>query len=161
MNNTREVGTFTWPPAGTATWPLTGYQADVGAGYGLVWDMGGPGTADLFRRSSRDLLICRSWEDEGDRLRRAAAAPAVEAERFGSISVRSGWLLAFWPTAAGNEIALPADRSDGRQVEVDGVGDAGLLLTLEPGDYLAWWDKATDSARPVRRSWILEPDAVP
>lgn len=138
-----------------------GYGAEVGMEHGLVWDLGGPGTADVFRRSRQDLLICRAWEDDEDRLSRAAASPAVEAERFGAVSVRSGWLLAFWPTAAGTEIVLPADRVDGHQVEVDGVGDAGLLVTLEPGEYFAWWDKANHSSLPMRRCWILKDDELP
>lgn len=137
---------------------LPGYETEVGAKRGLVWELGGPGTSDVFRRSPHDLLLCRAWVESISQ--DAAERRPQEADRFGAITVRSGWLLAFWPTASGAEIELPDTPSDGQQVEVSGVADAGLLVSLEPGAYFAWWDVA-DAAADVRRCWILREGEAP
>ncbi|HAX82267.1 MAG TPA: hypothetical protein DCY40_06865 [Actinobacteria bacterium] len=139
---------------------VPGYQVDLGTGLALVWELGGAGTADVYRRTAQDLLLIRSWADADLHASEAAGLPPLDSlSRLGGLTVTSGFVLAFWPPAAGHEIDVPSVLADGVQVEVSGVSDAGLIVALSAGRYSAYWDEVFSATTEARRCWLVKEDA--
>ncbi len=114
-------------------------QMEVGTSRAVVWDFGGPGTADIVHVSPAHVSIVRLWPDDSwtnDDCEQAAIAAATE--RFGAnelarLSIHSGYLLALWApedmSAGGNpsgESGVPDDLS---------IGDGGAYVQVPVGNY--------------------------
>jgi hypothetical protein len=101
-------------------------ELQVGEHRVIVWDIGGPGTADIVRVSPTHISLVRIWPDaswtEADCERTMISAAT---ERFGPVqsaqlSIHSGYLLALW---------APEDMSTGGGP----LGDSGSLSSLTVG----------------------------
>jgi hypothetical protein len=111
----------------------------IGSGEGLLWDAGGPGTVDIVRKSSSELVLFRSWSDIPLEAMQAAAIDgsrlpvASDATRLGRLRVDSA-LAILWSVESGRGV----DSSGREEVSIPrklSVGGSGLVVTLNPGVY--------------------------
>jgi hypothetical protein len=138
-----------------------GYEAAVGAATGLVWDLGGAGTADVFRSAPDRLVLVRAWVTGDDEalVAEAAARPVTGGgTAAGGLTVGSGPVLVFWPVDRGPEIELPADAADGDPIALPSMDGAALAVTLPPGRYAAHHDEVAADGVRARRLVIAPPD---
>jgi hypothetical protein len=91
----------------------------VGWGSGLVWEMEGGGTADVFRRGSDYVVVSRAWlgaPDDREAPRRLAEAITADRTQIGELAIRSGVLAVLWAPEDGRAFesldphGLPAGR---------------------------------------------------
>jgi hypothetical protein len=72
-----------------------GFAIAIGEGAGLVWEMEGGGTANVFRRGAAYAVVARTWLDDPedpDGPRALAEADATELVRIGELALTSGVL---------------------------------------------------------------------
>ena len=114
-------------------------ELKIGSHHAVVWDIGGPGTADIVIVSPEHISIVRIWPD-GSWTDQECAQAVISAatERFGSdelaqIVIHSGYLLALWApedmSAGGSpvgESGVPEDLS---------IGDGGAYVRVPSGRY--------------------------
>jgi hypothetical protein len=135
-----------------------GYQADIGPSSGLVWELGGAGTADVFRQSDSRVVLSRPWlkENNEDLAMEAAAAASTSKAPFGTLIVETGTVLIFWSPERGSGVEFDRDAvADGEPLVVAGMDGAGLAINLPPGRYSAWHDEVKTDRFQARRCWLL------
>ena len=114
-------------------------QIQIGSHQALVWDIGGPGTADIVLVSPMHISIVRiwpdaSWSDEQcERVVVSAATERCGTHELAQLSIHTGYLLALW---------APEDMSSGGTPSgVFGVphdlsiGDGGAYIRVPLGCY--------------------------
>ncbi len=114
-------------------------QIQVGSHEAIVWDIGGPGTADIVRVSPVHISIVRIWpdaswsEEECEQAVIAAATDRFGTQELARLSIHTGYLLALWApedmAAAGppaGESGVPDDLS---------IGDGGVYVQIPCGHY--------------------------
>jgi len=114
-------------------------QIQIGSHQAIVWDIGGPGTADIVVASPSHISIVRIWPDASwsdEECEQAVVSAATE--RFGTeeraqLSIRTSYLLALWApedmSSGGiplGEHGVPDDLS---------IGDGGAYIRIPPGRY--------------------------
>jgi len=136
-------------------------QIQIGLREAIVWDIGGPGTAEIIQVSATHISIVRIWPDpswtEND-CEQAVISAAVE--RFGDkelarLSIRTGYLLALWApedmSAGGNpsgESGIPEDLS---------IGDGGAYIRVQTGSYsVTACEWQTDVCHVAKIDFILQ-----
>ena len=115
-----------------------GTSIEVGAGVGFGWDIGGAGTADVYRIRDDEVILYRYWPDRHEVGRRDLRLPETPGEALGRLIVTSGLVVMFWSVVSGSDIGLPVDLSDGVALEAAGIGGAGTVIHLPPGEYRVW-----------------------
>ena len=114
-------------------------QIRVGSHEALLWDIGGPGTADIVLVSPTHISMVRIWPDaswSGEECEQAIVSAATE--RFGTdvlaqLSIRSGYLLALW---APEDMSLGGTPSGAFGVPDDlSIGDGGAYIRVPLGCY--------------------------
>ncbi len=111
----------------------------VGNHRALVWDIGGPGTADIVRVSPTHISIVRIWpdaswtEDDCERTVISSATERFGSEQLAQLSIYTGYLLALW---------APEDMSAGGRPSGDSgipddlsIGDGGAYVRVPSGRY--------------------------
>ena len=111
----------------------------LGSHHVIVWDIGGPGTADIVVVSPEHISIVRIWPDgtwtdqECEQAVISATTERFGSEELGQIVIHSGYLLALWApedmSAGGSpvgESGIPADLS---------IGDGGAYVRVPSGCY--------------------------
>lgn len=114
-------------------------EIQVGSHHAVVWDMGGPGTADIVLVSPNHISIVRIWPDgswsdhECEQAVMSAATERFGTEELAQLSIHTGYLLALW---------APEDMSGGGSPSgADGVpedlsiGDGGAYVRVPSGRY--------------------------
>ena len=114
-------------------------EIQVGSRKALVWDIGGPGTADIVLVNPKHISIIRIWPDgswsdqDCERAVLSAAAERFGSEELAQLHIHSGYLLALWApedmSAGGNpsgESGIPDDLS---------IGDGGAFVKVPAGCY--------------------------
>lgn len=114
-----------------------GLSVTLGDRSAVIWDMGGAGTADVYRVGSNQLALHRRWPDSPDGFDSGPRLPESGRE-LGRLDVASGQVLVFWSVERGSGIDMPADGFDGMSVDLAGARGAGLLMELAVGSYVAW-----------------------
>lgn len=114
-------------------------EIQIGNHRAIVWDIGGPGTADIVLVNPKHISIVRIWPDgswSDQECQKAVISAATEC--FGTvelarISIDTGYLLALWApedmTAVGNpsgDSGVPNDLS---------IGDGGAYVRVSKGSY--------------------------
>jgi hypothetical protein len=118
----------------------------VGSGSGLVWAMGGAGTADVFS-AGNDLLIVRIWTDEDDAdaaTASLAAEPLAKTASLGAVEISTA-LCILWAPEANPDVGDLSSRAVRRPRGL-GIDNAGLIVPVEAGTY----DAATDKVKNAR-----------
>src|SRR5438132_5533412 len=122
----------------------TGFELTLGSRIAAIWDIP-PGTAEVWRSSTIELVLSRPWlaehEEHGHAL---AVAPFVHAAQFATIEIVSGWLTVLWAAESGGDVTV-AEPTDGYALDLS-VGNAGLIAALPPGRYRCAADRVETAA---------------
>lgn len=125
-----------------------GILISIAEGKGLIWEMAGSGTSDVFLKNSTHLVVVRTWLDDPDDTETIALfanAPLQEHQHLGSLRIETGIVTILWAPESGQGIT-PKDFS-GYSTSIQGlsVGGSGLLVKLEPGDYQCLHDEIPET----------------
>jgi hypothetical protein len=114
-------------------------ELPIGSHLAVVWNIGGPGTADIVIFSPEHISIVRIWPDgswtdqECEQAVISAATERFGSEELAQITISSGYLLALWApedmSAGGSpvgESGVPEDLS---------IGDGGAYVRVPSGYY--------------------------
>ena len=87
------------PDFSAAILPLPG-------GPGVVWEMAGAGTADVFLRPDGSLIAMRAWlsEESAEELDRLVGAAASSRQELGDLAVPSGAIAVLWAPESGKSV---------------------------------------------------------
>jgi hypothetical protein len=86
-----------------------GASIAIGQGEGFLWDLGGPGSADVVRAGPSGLVLVRLWvDDPNPDLARsivldAAKRPLASATEIGHVRVDCGSLAIVWSPEPGED----------------------------------------------------------
>lgn len=111
-----------------------GVTVNIRGNIGFGWDIGGVGTADVYRAENGDILLYRFWPQVGETGRRDPSALSGEVD-MGELVVTSGEVVVFWSAENGSEIEVPLGAQDGAELEVAGIARAGALVCMQIGEY--------------------------
>jgi hypothetical protein len=128
----------------------------IADGQGVLWEMEGGGTADVFSRGPDRAVISRTWlEDPADEgaQRVLAEAPTAELERFAELRVTSGIVAVLW--AAENGGAFEELDEEGLPAGEMSMGGTGLTFKLAPGVYDCFHDTLSNEAGDARRCHLI------
>lgn len=135
-----------------------GKMIEVGARPSLVWDMGGAGTADVFRVEPNTLLIVRGWFDQHqgeNALWELATAAANRSMKVGQITVASGAVAILSATENGSCVDPSVPPRDGRPAGAMSTEESGLVAIVWNGTYSCFHEDVkarTGTARRCRLS---------
>jgi hypothetical protein len=111
----------------------------IGDDQAIVWDIGGPGTADIVRVSPEHLSIVRIWPDgswsdqECEQVVISAATDRFGTEELARLTIHTGYLLALW---APEDIVAGGSPSGDSGVPDDlSIGDGGAYVRVPTGCY--------------------------
>lgn len=101
---------------------------------GLVWEMDGPGTAEV-AASGDSLLVMRSWVRNTDAPRRFAAGPAARTAEtsVADLVLTSGHVVVVWAPAGAAHVGPFTTAST--SLDLDHMRGVGALTQLRPGRY--------------------------
>jgi hypothetical protein len=119
----------------------------------FAWEMGGEGTADIFRLQSGDVRIVRAWTDADppdDELMALAEADSRDQISLGIIRVPSRRLAIFWAPESG---ALIPERIEGGIHEVRGTSMASTsyVMSVETETFVCLHDEVETESSQARR----------
>jgi hypothetical protein len=119
----------------------------------FAWEMGGEGTADIFRLQSGDVRIVRAWTDADppdDELMALAGADSRDQTSLGIIRVPSRCLAIFWAPESG---ALIPQKIEGEIQEVPGtsVGSSAHVMSVEAETFVCLHDQVETENSQARR----------
>jgi hypothetical protein len=97
---------------------------------GVVWEMQGAGTADVFVGDDGRITVVRAWlgEDANDAVEALADTEPVSRMVLGVIDVPSGVLAVFWSVESGRTIP---QHIDSRFKQIDGTAVKGSVFVLK------------------------------
>lgn len=109
----------------------------INNGEGLVWNIGGPGSAFVIRNSGRLPALVRYWSN-GDLTEEAlrSIVTEIELERqkvLGHLNLSSGRVAIVWAVENGKALKLPSD--EGRIYGDTSIEDSGYMMKLPEGRY--------------------------
>ncbi len=138
-----------------------GVALKIGDANFVVWEMGGSGVADVMRISASEIMIVRTWLDEGNGLpttMELVAFPASERSHFADLTVHCGVLAILWAPENGSCI-LPADITeieDCQEPSSDiAINGSSLLVRLSNGNYSFFHDEVElETGESARRCHI-------
>lgn len=97
---------------------------------GVVWEMQGAGTADVFVADDGRVAVLRAWlsQDTNEDLKELADTKPVSRRVLGVIDVPSGVLAVFWSVESGRTIP---QHIDSRFRQIDGTAIKGSVFALK------------------------------
>jgi len=138
---------------------IEGYLISVGSKQGLVWEMGGEGTADVFLEGNDHLIIVRAWledpTDEMSVLTVLAALPRTQTLSLGSLEITSGVLAILWAPESGESIETLEVAESARPTGEMMSESCGLLVALPNGVYSCWHDEVEHEGSEARRCHLI------
>jgi len=111
----------------------------IGDDQAIVWDIGGPGTADIVRVSPEHLSIVRIWPDgswsdqECEQVVISAATDRFGTEELARLTIHTGYLLALW--APEDVVAGGSPSGDSGVPDDLSIGDGGAYVRVPTGCY--------------------------
>ena len=135
---------------------IQGHMVSIRQKQGLVWEIGGAGTADVFLDRSDHLIVVRAWlddpADEMSTLFTLAALPRTEVISLGSLEITSGVLAILWAPESGECIesleVVECERPTGEEMMSE---SSGLLVALPNGIYSCLHDEVKGLDGEARR----------
>jgi hypothetical protein len=136
--------------------PRDGAFIAVGAGHALVWELGGPGTADVFRKSDVELVLSRGWYEPAtfsdETCRALASVPrSGQAKVIGELDVASGTLVILWAPESGACVESTEVPPDGIPTGKLSMGGTALMVAVRPGRYECIHDEVEAAPAEGRR----------
>jgi hypothetical protein len=114
-------------------------RIEAGDCHAIVWDIGGPGTADIVQVSPAHISLVRIWPDakwSDEEIEQAVIAAASEcsgSDELARLTIHSGYLLGLWApedltscSPPSGDSGIPDDLS---------IGDGGAYVKVAPGLY--------------------------
>lgn len=133
----------------------------LGSGQAVVWDMEGPGVADVFAPNSTCMIIVRAWLDnlegseEFDAVEKLAHVPIGVATELGILEITSGVLAILWAAEDGECIESLDIPEDGRPTGKSASEASSLLIGLHEGRYSCLHDYVHVNGNAARRCHIV------
>ena len=128
-----------------------GGEITLGAGHGVLWEMG-PGTATVVRQSESTLVLSCGWFETADpddeSFVSLASLPLSDLSvALGEVTVHSGTLVILWAPENGRCVESTVVPSDGIPTGEMSMGGTGLIVAVRPGRYAFLHDEVeTDHA---------------
>ncbi|SRR5579884_548095 len=140
---------------------LPGGPISIGQEQGILWELGGAGTAHIFCDSTDrlSLRLVRGWlhsPRDTNAVLALAAVPLRDTIGLGSLKISSGVLAILWAPESGEWIStlpIPESARPAGPMSVDG---AGLLVHLPQGCYICLYDEVQlEDGQHARRCHLL------
>lgn len=135
-----------------------GAEIDIGTGKGIVWEMQGAGTVDVFKHSETHLCISRIWPHDP----KDSSAPQMIADQqlrcdqhIGNLLVESGRLVILWASEDGSSIGLTSDADVSRPTGDMAIDTAGLVVRVSRSSFACFHDSVEVSAGLGRRLHLI------
>ncbi len=138
---------------------IEGGDIPIGKTTGMVWEMKGPGTANIFTNSH--LMIIRAWlvdPTDNAAVRQLAEHPVLALSELGQLTVSTGMLAILWAAENGKCIQTSADPPSGCPTGATTFETAGLVLKVKKGNYKCQHDQVETIAGKARRFHLLKKD---
>lgn len=126
----------------------------LAGGAAILWELHGPGTADVFRDDD-ELMLLRAWLDDEAALDALAEADGEDAREIGVLEVSSGSLALLWAPEDGRCFDDEVLRRGGRPAADSTIEGAALVLKLPPGRYEVWHDVVALEGGVARRCRVV------
>jgi len=135
-----------------------GAEIDIGTGKGIVWEMQGAGTANVFKHSESHLCITRIWphDPKDSSAPRLIADQQVRRDQYvGDLLIESGRLVILWATEDGSSIRLSSDADVSRPTGDMAIDTAGLVVRVSRSSFACFHDSVEVSAGVGRRLHLI------
>ena len=135
---------------------IPGASILVGTGSGILWDIQGPGTVDVYSNEQGHFVLVRVWlddaEDEQEMLSKLARLPMQQHNEVGLLNITSGVLAIIWAAEAGQCVHyMPSEHSFHVMEEETATGESVLLVTIPKGTYSCLVDEISiDDNKSIR-----------
>jgi hypothetical protein len=138
---------------------IEGAAINIGPGRGLLWEMQGAGTADVFKNSESHICVTRIWpHDPRDSTapQSIAGRPVGHEEYIGDLLVESGRLTILWAAEDGSRLGLPSDAVHvGRPTGDMAIDTAGLVMRVSRSHFACFHDYVETSVGNGRRLHLI------
>ena len=139
---------------------LPGVAIKMAREIGIIWDLEGEGTTDVFvEEETGNIVLVRCWladsEDEMTAIGALASAPAALSKPFGEFHLSTGLLCAMTPTESGDCIRTVGATEYALSVEQMMTESSGLLLPAVNGRYHCFHDTVSMQPGEARRCHLL------
>jgi hypothetical protein len=135
-----------------------GAEIDIGTGKGIIWEMQGAGTADVFMHSESHLCITRIWpHDSTDQSapQYIADQPVRRDQYIGDLLVESGVLVILWAPEDGSSINLASNANVSRPTGEMAIDTAGLIVPVSRSSFACFHDCVEVPAGVGRRLHLI------
>jgi len=137
---------------------IQGAEIDIGPGRGVLWEMQGAGTADVFKHSESHICVTRIWPHDP----KDSRAPQLIAEQplrrdhhIGDLLVESGVLVILWAPENGSGIKLLPDAAVSRPTGDMAIDTAGLIVRVPRSSFSCFHDTVEVPAGVGRRLHLV------
>src|SRR5262249_8679555 len=116
-----------------ATPDLEGTEIDIGKGKGILWEMGGAGTAAIFKASESHCVVVRPWlsdPSDNNALRGLAEQPLSHPIEIGELTSSGGNMVILWAAEDGSCIEPMSVPESGRVVGKMAMEESCLSVKL-------------------------------
>jgi hypothetical protein len=127
---------------------------DIGPGHGILWELHGPGSADVYR-SDDEIMLVRAWLDDEAALDALAEADGEQEQEIGELDVTSGAIALIWAPETGSVIDDDVIRRGGRPPDELTVEGTVFVVRVPPGRYHVWHDWVELEGGVARRCRIV------
>ena len=132
---------------------LEGIEIPISEGRGVLWEMEGAGTADIFRMSENHIAIVRVWPEDPLDTRAAetlALQPTANLLELGTLVVATGVLAILWAAENGECLRL-SDAVALRPSGETAIQDSVLILRVQKALFRCQHDKVETPSGIARR----------
>lgn len=139
---------------------IPGFTIEIGEHQGIIWELGGAGTADVFCTEDGTIHLVRAWLRESRdmaSIHALAELPIHTVDPFASLRIGCGRLAILWAPESG-ECILPEDVNGTGNKPPSGdlsINGAGLVVSLPNGDYTCLHDRVELNGQKALRCHIV------
>jgi hypothetical protein len=139
-----------------ATPGLLAIRINVGGQPSIAWEMGGPGTADVFSDESGLIRIVRPWVDKDTpgELAELAATHSSDVLDIGEIAIPSCLLAVLWAVEEGSRVPMAIEGSI-QKVPGTTIDDSAWVLKTTHIRYRCQHDEIVVGSAQARRLTLL------
>lgn len=131
---------------------LEGTTISIGNKAGMLWEMKGAGTADVF--TNDHLVVTRTWptnSQDNTIPQKLAAQPLAICSELGQIQIATGTLVVLWAAENGSNVRPLNGSSHGGQARALPNTFSGLIVQAKSGTYRCFHDQLETSFGAARR----------
>lgn len=136
-----------------------GLTIPLGHGGGVIWDIDGPGSTDIFRdEATGNLKLVRCWlagDDDMEVVFALSNAPTELGKPFAEFEIKTGFVVIMWPTEPGSSIRSVDGGGYSLAVEEMMTDTCGMILPLPNGRYQCFHDEVETEQGEARRCHVI------